>query len=95
METKIVNIKTDDFDCYIGRPNLIGNPYKIGKDGNRDQVIAKYRRYFNFMMKTSVVFKEDIENLRGKRLGCYCRPLACHGDVIVEYLEGKNEQNKD
>lgn len=89
METKVVNIKTDDFDCYIGRPSLSGNPYRIGKDGTREDVIAKYRAYFNFMIKTSAQFREDIENLRGKRLGCYCRPLSCHGDVIVEYLEGE------
>ena len=88
METKVVNIKiTKDFDVYIGRPSLCGNPYKIGKDGNREQVIDKYRRYFNFMIETSAVFKEEILSFKGKRLGCYCKPLPCHGDIIVEYLD--------
>lgn len=88
MKTEVVNIRNNnDFDCYIGRPNLCGNPYKIGEDGSREEVIEKYRTYFNFMMKTSVQFKRDIENLKGKRLGCYCKPLPCHGDVIIEYLD--------
>ena len=87
MKGVVVNIKKDDFDVYIGRPCMLGNPYKIGKDGTRDEVIAKYRKYFNFMLGTSSLFREELENIRGKRLGCYCKPLPCHGDVILEYLE--------
>ena len=85
MITKIVNLKTDIYDTYIGRGSPYGNPFKIGKDGDRDEVIRKFRLYFTERLKdpSYVVL---VLKLRNKRLGCYCAPLACHGDVFVEYL---------
>lgn len=87
--TKVVNKKTARSmvgDVFIGRPSLFGNPFEIGKDGTRDEVIAKYETYFLERVARDVFFRKGVELLRGKRLVCFCKPLACHGDVIVEYL---------
>ena len=44
-EAKIVHIKKADYDVYIGRPSKWGNPFSIGKDGTRKEVIEKYEKY--------------------------------------------------
>lgn len=94
MKTKVVNLRKEPWDVYIGRPSKFGNPMRIGEriDGKPDPVsrgeaIAWFREYFKAKLKIDPKFKVAVEALRGKVLGCYCKPLPCHGDVIVEYLE--------
>lgn len=89
MKTKVVNVKTTPCDVIIGRPSKFGNPFVIGRDGNREQVIELYWKYFYKRVENDSDFKKAVEKLKGLTLGCYCKPEACHGDVIVEYLEGK------
>jgi len=85
---KVVNLKLKEkYDVYIGRGSPFGNPFKIGVDGDREQVITKYRDYFYNRIKNDAVFRQQVKQLKGKILGCFCKPLPCHGDVIVEYLE--------
>ena len=86
--TRVVNIRQDKCDVYIGRGSPFGNPFRIGRDGNREQVIELYTQRFMVLMLTDAKFRICIQALKGKRLGCYCKPLACHGDVIVDYLDG-------
>ena len=83
MDTIVVNIITEEFDVYIGRGSQWGNPFVIGKDGDRDEVIDKYKDY----IADHPSLLRDLVKLRGKRLGCYCKPLRCHGDVLVELIE--------
>lgn len=83
MKTKVVNLRKEDYDVYIGRPSKWGNPFTIGKDGNRDQVVAKFRYWIKHQ---GIYLLDDLESLRGKKLGCYCAPLQCHGDVYIELL---------
>lgn len=86
MPTTVVNCRTDAYDVYIGRPSRFGNPFKIGLDGTREEVIEKYRNWR--MAPEQAKFRADVQiELRGKRLGCYCKPLACHGDVLAEIAE--------
>ena len=93
--TTVVNIKKEKCDVYIGRPSSLGNPFRIGPDGDREQVIEKYREWFYNKLKDEE-FRGRVEALKEKRLGCWCKPDACHGDVIVEYLEGiKYERNRN
>jgi len=66
---------------YIGRPTKWGNPFVIGKDGTRDEVIAKYREWL--LAKPELVELAKRE-LAGKNLVCFCAPNACHGDVLIE-----------
>jgi len=86
MKTEIVNIKTDVCDFYGGRPSFIGNPFLIGRDGTREDVIEQYKVWFRKKL-TDPVFRGKVLSLKGKRLGCYCHPLPCHLDVVVNYIE--------
>ena len=88
MKTVVVNKRLEKCDIYIGRPSLFGNPFKIGKDGTRAEVIEKYEAYARHEPRILA----NLETLRGKRLGCWCKPLACHGDVLVKLLEERDAQ---
>lgn len=91
--TKVSNKDTgDSYDIYIGRGTLWGNPYQMGKEGTRDEVIAKFAYDFDKrFLKFPEQFDENIEKLRGKTLGCHCKPAACHGDVIANYLNSQDD----
>jgi hypothetical protein len=66
---------------YVGRPSKWGNPFFIGRDGTREEVIAKYRAYLD---KNVVLKAQAQRELKGKMLGCWCAPRACHADVLAE-----------
>lgn len=95
--TKVVNKdKGDRYDVYIGRGSSWGNPYAVGfgaslgeEQNDRDEAIRKYKYDFerNFLQKS----KEDALELKGKTLGCHCKPFACHGDVLAEYLNSLDD----
>jgi|ERR1700761_3909082 len=83
-EPRVVHCKREPFDVYIGRgPRGWGNPFVIGKDGTREQVIDKYRTWILRPEKAKFIQKVKRE-LRGKVLGCWCAPKPCHGDVLLE-----------
>lgn len=84
--TELVNIAHTGCDVYIGRGSPFGNPYVLGVDGDRDEVIRLYKIHFIEKLMRDPAFPTQVESLRGKKLGCHCSPLACHGDVILEYL---------
>ena len=79
MNTLVVHWKRSRYDVYIGRPSKWGNPFSIGKDGTREDVVQKYEEW----IQTQPHLLKDLSELRGKILGCWCAPLACHGDVLV------------
>lgn len=64
---------------YIGRPSIWGNPFVIGKDGSRDDVIAKYETW----LLGNGQLVDQLAALAGKDLVCWCAPARCHGDVLV------------
>lgn len=99
--TRVINIKTEEqFQSlrstsqyeYIGRGSSWGNPYSIyeiedlekGEDP-RERVLSNYKYDFEnnklFRLK-----KEEVNELAGKRLGCFCKPLRCHGDILADFL---------
>ena len=82
--TVVVNCQKESYDVYIGRPSKWGNPFKIGEDGTRIEVIKKYRKW----IISNKELLNQIDELKGKRLGCWCKPKPCHGDVLVEVLTG-------
>jgi hypothetical protein len=65
---------------YIGRPSKWGNPFVIGKHGTRADVIQRYREWICDQPKLMAALPE----LRGKDLMCFCAPLPCHGDVLLQ-----------
>lgn len=83
MSCRVVNLRTEKYDIYIGRGSKWGNPFIIGPDGNRISVIAKYREWI--MKQTNLL--EDLHELKDKRLGCYCKPKLCHGDALKELVD--------
>ncbi|MDJ1632705.1 DUF4326 domain-containing protein [Rhizobium rhizogenes] len=68
---------------YIGRPSVFGNPFVIGRDGDRAEVIAKYEKW----VETQPLIKSAVPRLVGKDLVCWCAPLPCHGDVLLRMAE--------
>jgi Domain of unknown function (DUF4326) len=61
------------------------NPFTIGRDGDREEVSARYREYLLLSPELVAALPE----LRGKVLGCWCKPEACHGDVLAELADGE------
>ena len=92
MACIVVNKYKEEYDIYIGRGSKWGNPYVIGEHGTREDVIDTFRIYLWEQMKSGRITKEDLLELDGKRLGCFSKPQACHGDVIakaVEWVKGQ------
>lgn len=87
--TRVVNIRQEACDIYIGRPHRKwrgskwGNPFIIGKDGNRKEVIEKYERW----IRRQPQLLEALPELIGLRLGCWCSPEPCHGHVLVRLMQ--------
>jgi len=65
---------------YVGRPSKWGNPFTVGKDGTRTQVIEKYRS----MLLGNRQLIEALPELRGRDLVCWCAPAPCHADILLE-----------
>lgn len=86
MKTEVVNIGYRNFDIYIGRPSKWGNSFVIGKDGTRKEVIAKYEKWIREQPELMAALPE----LVGKKLGCHCKPHACHGDILVKLIKELN-----
>ena len=72
------------YRVYVGRPSPYGNPYTIGRDGSREEVIERYREWLT---------DELVGRLYRQRpdvLVCWCAPQACHAEVLVERLEARS-----
>lgn len=94
---KVLNKRTNVIPqdaIYVGRPSKWGNPWRIGErhpaDGHRlsrEEVVEWYRNALPRML----LAKDDegniilnIQELKGKDLVCWCSPLLCHGDILLE-----------
>jgi len=91
MIPTVVNKYKSTYDIYIGRGSKWGNPFVINDTNSRDDVIEKYEHYLRNKIAKGEITKEDFLQLKGKVLGCFCKPKRCHGDVIVKIY---NELNK-
>ncbi len=68
---------------YVGRPSAFGNPFELGRDGDRDEVVERYRRWLAEPEQREL--RERVRReLRGRDLVCWCAPLRCHADVLLE-----------
>lgn len=83
--TTVINLSgrrgllTDASYVYTGRPSKWGNPYHIGRDGTREDVITRYKAW----VQSQPALIAALPELKGKVLGCWCTPAACHGDVLA------------
>lgn len=78
-----MNLRKDSYDVYIGRGSKWGNPYILGKDGDRQEVVELYKDY----LQNRKDLLSQVHELKGKKLGCYCKPQACHGDILKELAD--------
>lgn len=92
--TTVVNKNKEAFDIYIGRGSKWGNPFTHIKDketkaefivNTRSEAIAKYKEWISNQPE----LLNALEELKDKRLGCFCKPKSCHGDILVELIEEK------
>lgn len=78
---KVLNKRGGEKGVYIGRGSAFGNPFVIGKDGDRNAVCDKYIA----LRSRDVRFIEKVKKeLKGKDLVCFCKPSRCHGDWLVK-----------
>jgi len=95
----IVNIRKEKCDVKICRlpnnqippapnPGCFGNPFPVDIYG-REECIRLYKEYFYKKIEEDKDFKEAVLSLKGKRLGCFCKPESCHGDIIKEWLDSQ------
>lgn len=87
--------KGEPFDVYIGRGSPWGNPYPIEHHGGGDtrlDVIEKYKVFFKEQFLEDPEKRRALLSLRGMRLACHCKPMACHGDVIADFLNSYEEE---
>ena len=69
---------------YIGRGSMWGNPFVIGKDGDRDTVCNKHKQYLWQQIQTGEVSLKDLAALHNKVLVCFCVPRRCHGHTLED-----------
>lgn len=92
MATRVVNLNEEPYDLYIGRADaqkgllgsIWGNPFMIGRDGTRDEVLVQYRAW----ILEQPELLDRLPELKGKILGCWCKPKRCHGDILLELIKG-------
>ena len=91
----------DSLNVYIGRAGVVFidgqrfpqtaspfcNPFKVGKDGTREEVIEKFREHIMQRIAKEPQLKNALLALKGKNLGCWCAPESCHGNVLLELLK--------
>lgn len=96
----VVNKRDGWVGEYIGRPSVLGNPFVLDKDGDRDEVVEKYRQWLwkKIRQKNRSVCQElnrlkRLSESGSVNLVCWCSPKSCHGDVIKNCLEWMIDQN--
>ncbi len=88
---KVVNKRagrTTGGAIYIGRGSPWGNPFRIGRDGDRDQVVAAHAVWLAGQHDQL----RRLGELRGKDLACFCAPAACHGDLLLRLANGSRDE---
>jgi len=82
----VVHCKRDKYDVLIDRTTKWGNPFVIGKHGDREEVLRRYKRWL--LAKEQAGLRDQARaELRDKVLGCWCSPKSCHGDFLSEIAD--------
>lgn len=94
---KVVHCKKEKYDVYIGRPSKWGNPFSHKEEtlaqfkvNSRDEAVEAYRKWITEGDGKHLL--NDLHELDGKILGCWCKPKACHGDVLIELIEKQKQK---
>lgn len=106
VRTTVVNLRLEKYDVYIGRGSSshepFGNPVARGKPcpvcsdvhQSPGATLTCFRAYFTERLANDLPFRRRVESLRGKRLGCFCKPGPCHGDIIASWLDDRDDGHK-
>jgi len=93
---KVVHCKREPYDVYIGRGSKFGNPYShqegtaaVWVVDTREDAIRLYEEWLRAQSKLMAAVKKE---LRGRILGCWCSPLACHGDVLLKIANEEKDE---
>jgi hypothetical protein len=93
MTAKVVHCKQEPYDVYIGRGSKWGNPYSHKKGtmaswevDTREDAIRLFEEWFRAQPELVEAAKRE---LKDKVLGCWCKPLDCHGDVLLKIANGE------
>lgn len=88
--TRVVHLNKEPYDIYIGRGSKWGNPFSHKKGTlasfvvkNRKEAIDKYEEY----LLGNAELMDSLRELKGKTLGCFCKPKSCHGDILAKYAD--------
>ena len=94
MTPRVVHCKKEEFDVYVGRGSRWGNPYSHKEGtlaehvvGSRSEAIQKFEEY----LLSNEELMGSLSELKGKTLGCWCKPKSCHGDIILRYANGPSQ----
>ena len=94
MTPRVVHCKREEFDVYIGRGSRWGNPYSHKEGtlaehvvGSRAEAIQRFEEY----LLSNQALMSSLEELKGKTLGCWCKPKSCHGDILLRYANGPSQ----
>ena len=89
--TKAVNMMEEHYDVRIDRKTKWGNPFQIGIDGTREEVIKMYQ---DWILEQEHLMN-SLSDLKGKKLGCWCKPKSCHGDVLARLADSCEESKRN
>ena len=94
MIPRVVHCKKEEFDVYVGRGSKWGNPYSHKEGtlaehvvGSRTEAIQKFEEY----LLSNEELMASLPDLKGKTLGCWCKPKSCHGDILLRYANGPSQ----
>lgn len=104
--TDLHNWCQDRQNVYIGRRGVVfingaryplensmwHNPFKITNTCTREECIEKYKQYIILKIERDNL-QEELLQLKGKTLGCWCSPEPCHEDVLIELIKNYSEEN--
>ncbi len=100
-------MKNFDMNCYIGRKGVVfidgsrfplydsiwANPYKITQEQSREQVLLLYAEYIEKKIESDNNLINELLKLKGKNLGCWCKPECCHGDILIDLIKKYDKNN--
>lgn len=93
MTGRVVHCKREAYDVYIGRPSKWGNPFSHIDDSRsmylvatREEALELFEAWFRLAPEAEEL-RNSLHELRGKVLGCWCAPKACHGEILLRLAE--------
>lgn len=85
--TRLIRKNRYNNEEFYFLPSIFSNPYRVGIDGDLDEVNTKYKQYLENRIETDIRFRNAFQGLCNKELGCWCQSKICHSHVLLEMLQ--------